>query len=83
MTVHYFLECLMSVIYINRFTHRAFYFVDLTFFRHKPSYEHLTLTLYGREQLHYLSINSTEKIPCPFFAVRSQLSNLAKLLNLC
>ena len=40
------------------------------------------MTLYGREQLHYQSINSQERIIYPIFAARPLLSNLAKLLNL-
>ena len=40
------------------------------------------LTLYGREQLHSLSIKSLEKITRPVFTARSPLSSSAKLLNL-
>ena len=31
MTIHYFFECLMSVIYINSFTYGVFCFIDYTY----------------------------------------------------
>ena len=79
MTVYYFLECLLGVTYINSFTHREFYFI-IEKKRYLPSYTHLPLTLYRREQLHYLSIMLHERIYCPIFAARYPLSSLSKLL---
>ena len=49
---------------------------------HLPLQTYFTLTLYGREQLHFISIKSLENISLPIFAARSPLSSPSKLLNL-
>ena len=71
MTIHSFLESLMSVTYINSVTHTAFYFIDNTFRSAFTFVDTFPLTLDGREQLHYLSIKSLETMPRPIFAARS------------
>ena len=82
MTVHSFFECLLCVAHINSVTHRAFYLIYNTFRPIFTFVDVFVLTLDGREQLHYLSIQSLEKIPRPIFAARSLLRSSAKLLNL-
>ena len=64
MNIHYFLKFLFYLTHINSVTYGNFYFIDLKIWN-LTSYTHLTLTLYGLEQLHYLSIRLRESIPRP------------------
>ena len=50
-------------------------------YRNLPLYTHFLLTLYGREQLHSLSIKSLENILRPIFTERSPLSNSTKFIK--
>ena len=54
MTVHYFLECLLSFTYINSVIHGSFYFIDL---KKIPEFTFLDIftALYGRKRYQHFA----------------------------